>query len=460
MAFEKDIKSFKKDKQRVIGITNNRYVYSRDEAYNLIVDKFAEYVSKEGISLLKGNGDKEYFRKIKSQYRSIIGDIVYSEQIKVREYANNMNGFIEFVVEEFVGYSVLAEAFYDPSVTDIFCNSWNEIFIEKSGNPRPEQYPLTFRSPKHFEAFIERILRVDGKEINRGTNKIVNGTFYEDRFNAIIDPVAAKGPAITFRKHSEDHIKLNQLLSGGVMSKELADFLGMLLLGECNLVVGGITGSGKTTTLRGLIDKYISESGKRLLVVEDTQELFPEAEHNLQLVSFYADKAEETVDLEYLIYTALRLKPKYIVIGEVRGPEAQAAVEAMETGHSTIFTAHAGTPVNLVNRIVTKFLQSMPSLGIDVVERIIGSAIDYVAIQDDIPGIGRKVTSVTEVSYDFDTRRVTFKPIYRFNFQTHEFDRLNKISPEKADKMLRRGIPLDQLREVVEGWDKENFMIY
>ena len=459
MAIEKTIKTFKKDKQVIAGISTNRYVYSRDEAHKLVTEKLSEYITKEKVELLSGNGDKAYFRKIKEQYHSILSDIVYGEQIRVREYEDNIEDFIDYMVEEIVGYSVLAEAFYDPSVTDIFCNTWNEIFVEKAGHPYPVPYPHTFKSPKHFKAFIDRVLRVDGKEINKGTDKIVDATFYEDRVNAINEPVGAKGPSITFRKHSENHVQLDQLLKQKVMSKELADFLGMLLLGECNLVVGGITGSGKTTSLRALLDKYISESGKRMLVVEDTQELFPKAEHNLQLVSFMADKEEETVDLQDLIITALRLKPKYIVVGEVRGPEAMAAVEAMETGHSTIFTGHAGTPVNLVNRIVTKYLQAMPSLGIDVVERIIGSAIDYVAIQDDIPGIGRKVTSVTEISYDFDTRRVTFKPIYRYNFQTGEFERLNKISPEKADKMLRRGIPLEQLRPHVEGWDREDFTL-
>lgn len=459
MSIEKSIKSFKKDKQRVIGVVNNRYVYSREEAYNLVVKNLSDYIAREKIQLLKGNGNKAYFRKIKEQYRNLVANIVYEEQIKVRDYEDKMDQFIDFVVEEIVGYSVLADAFYNPEVTDIFCNSWNEIFVEKAGSPQPVRYPHTFRSPKHFKAFIDRVLRVDGKEINKGTDKIVDATFYEDRVNAINEPIGAKGPAITFRKHSESHIQLNQLLEQRVMSKELADFLGMLLLGECNLVVGGITGSGKTTTLRGLLDSYIANSGKRMLVVEDTQELFPQAEHNLQLVSFKSDKEEEQIDLEDLIYTALRLKPKYIVVGEVRSRESMAAVESMETGHSTIFTAHAGTPMNLVNRIVTKYLQAMPSLGIDVVERIIGSAIDYVVIQDDIPGIGRKVTSVTEVSYDFETRRVTLKPIYRFNFQTHEFEYLNKISPEKADKMLRRGIPLEVLRQHVEGWNSEDFKL-
>ena len=398
MAIERDIKSFKKDKQRLAGVASNRYVYSRDEAYNLVVEKLSDYITKERIELIKGNGDKKHFRRVKEQYATLVSNIVYSEQIRIRDYEDSITPFVDYVVEEIVGYSVLADAFYNPDVTDVFCNAWNEIFVEMNGSNEPIRYPKTFRSPKHFKAFIDRVLRVDGKEINKGTDKIVDATFYEDRVNAINEPIGAKGPAITFRKHSENHIQLEHILEKDVMSKELADFLGMLLLGECNMVVAGITGSGKTTTLRALMDKYIADSGKRMLVVEDTQEMFPKAEHNLQLVSYMSDQKGEQKDLQDLIITALRLKPKYIVVGEVRGPEAQAAVEAMETGHSTIFTAHAGSPVNLVNRIVTKYLQSMPSLGIDVVERIIGSAIDYVAVQDDIPGIGRKVTSVTEVT--------------------------------------------------------------
>lgn len=449
MAIEKDIKSFKKDKQRLAGVTTRGYVYSREEAYDLVVSKLSDYMTQNNITINVKNGSKEDFRKIKQQYYDIVEDLVYSERIVVREYKNNMAGFINYVVEEIVGYSVLADAFYDPQVTDIFCNAWNEIFIEKNG--KMERYPHTFRSRKHFEAFIERVLRMDSKEINRGTNKIVSAVFFEDRLEAIIDPVAAKGISITFRKHSENHVTLNDLMRQGVLSADLAKMIGILILGQTNIAVGGITGSGKTTTLRALLNQFAKQ---RMLVIEDTPELFPEVENNLQLVSFKSDNPDEEVTLERLIYTALRLKPRYIAIGEVRGREMIGVVESGETGHSTIFTAHADSAVNLVNRMVTKYMMGMPNLSVDVVERLIGMAIDYVIIQDDIPGIGRKITSLTEVSYNFDERRVEYKPIYRFNFETNDFEQLNKLSPEKADKMLRRGVPLKILRPLVEGWDK------
>lgn len=453
MSIEKSIKTFKKEKQRIVGISSNRYVFSKEEAYDFVVDRISDYLKEEKITIDNTNGNKAKLRSIKEQYRNIITNIMYDQQIKVRDYQNRMDAFVDYVVEEIVGYSVLADAFKDPEVTDIFCNAWNEIFVEKRNAEQPIAYPHTFRSPKHFKAFIDRVLRVDNKEINKGTDKIVDATFFEDRVNAINNPIGAKGPAITFRKHSEDHIQLQDILDKQVMSKELADFLGMLILGESNISVAGLTGSGKTTTLRALLDYYIANSGKRMLVVEDTQELFPRAEHNLQLVSYYADQDEETVNLNDLIITALRLKPKYIVVGEVRGKEAMAAVEAMETGHSTLITGHAGTPMNWINRLVTKYMQAMPSLSIEVVERIIGSGIDYIVIQDHIPGIGRKVTTVTEVSYDFDKRTIHLKTIWRYNFDTQSFEQVNKISSEKADKMLRRGIPMETLKPFVEDWN-------
>lgn len=255
---------------------------------------------------------------------------------------------------------------------------------------------------------------------------------------------------MTIRKHNEDQITKEHIVKNGVLNEELADLLGLLITGESNLIYAGITGSGKTTTIRALLDHYVTKANKRMLVCEDTQELFPQNEHTLELVSVKSDDESLRVTLGQLIITALRLKPKYIIVGEVRGEEAQAAVEGMETGHSTIFTMHGGNPWNIINRLVTKYLMAMPSLGIDVVERIIGSSLDYIAIQDNIPGTGRKCTSLSEVTYNFETRRIELKPIYKYDFRTKEFKFENKISREKADMMMSRGVAWDQLEPWVE----------
>lgn len=452
MSIEKNFKSFKKDVQKAKGLRDSGEIYSYEEALEIVRDGIAEHMKKEDVEEKKALKTKASLRKLKEQRRIQVSDVVFDKNLHVRDYDADV--FITSAVEEFVGYSVLYKAFNDPEVSDIFCLQWNKIYIEKNGNN--EVYPHHFRNPKHYQDFIERVLREGGngvgKVVDNGENKIVDAEFYGDRIQATSKSVSPKDFSITFRKHNESHILLQKIIDQGVLSSELADFLGTAILGELNLIYAGITGSGKTTTVRALIDHYVTLSNKRMLVVEDTQELSPTNDHTLELVSSKNQDPKLAVTLNDLILTALRLKPKYIVVGEVRGIEAQSAVEAMETGHSTIVTMHGGEPINIVNRLVTKYLTAMPSLGIDVVERIIGSAVDYIAIQDDIPGIGRRVSVVAEVSYDFELGRVDLKPIFEFDFETYSYKMINKISPAKAKRMLRRGVQKETINKWVEGW--------
>lgn len=471
MPMEQSFKSFGKDIQK-IKCTNNQTgnsVIGYDEALEVVRDELkVQLVENLEERVLSSSNheqvikNKAYLRKIKENYRDKITSIVYSKNIKVRDYPD-IQVFIDEMIDEFAGHSVLSDAFRDDGVSDIYCLAWNKIYIEKNGkNERYEKIdrngktiPVTFRSPKHYKDFLERILREANKEINNGDSKIVDFDLYEDRYCATSKKVSPKDYSITIRKHSENHIKLHQIIEKNVMSQRVADLLGTFILGELNLIYAGITGSGKTTSIRALLDDYVTKANKRMLVCEDTQELFPENDHTLELVSVKSDDAKLAIPIGQLIVTALRLKPKYIVVGEVRSTEAESAVEGMATGHSTIFTMHSGSAIDAVNRLETKYLMAMPSLGVDVVERIIGSALDYITIQDDIPGIGRRVTSITEVTYNYETRRVDLKPIVRFDFKKKDFVFENKISSEKAEKMLRRGITYEQLKPIVEGWDDD-----
>lgn len=452
MSIEKRYKSFNKDVQKVKGIRETGTIYSYEEALEQVRNGLAEILKDDEVEEKKEVKTKALLRKLKAQREAQVSNVVFGQNIRVRDYTSDE--FITSAVEEFVGYSVLHHAFSDPKVSDIFCLGWDKIYVERNGQNEP--YPYIFRDAKHYENFIERVLREGGngvgKVVDNGEHKVVDAEFYGDRILATSKAVTPKDFSITFRKHSESQVTLENIVEQGVLSEEISEFLGTAILGELNIIYAGITGSGKTTTIRALIDHYVTLSNKRMLVVEDTQELAPKNDHTLELISSKnADKKLE-VTLHDLIITALRLKPKYIVVGEVRGAEAQAAVESMETGHSTIFTMHGEEPINIINRLVTKYLTAMPSLGIDVVERIIGSAVDYIAIQDDIPDIGRRVSVISEVSYNFETGRVSLKPIFEFDFDTETYKMVGKMNPAKAKRMLRRGVKKNQISQWVEGW--------
>lgn len=459
---ESRFKSYRKDINRIKNVnTIASRVYDFEEALQIIKTKIASSLEKtESVKKDDVVKDKEYLKREKQRIKKLIEDIVYDSDMQVRRPIYDLNSdnketlytreeFVDILVSELVGYSILEDAMVeDNGISDVYIMSWDKIYVEKNG--KNEKYPKTFRSKKHYWEFIERLIRNAGKELNNGNKKIQDFELYGDRYCAVSDSVAVYDKSITIRKHSSNHIKLNQIIDGGTMSQDVADVVGTIILGECNLIYGGITGSGKTTTLRALLDYYVTKANKRMLVCEDTRELMPENDHTLELVSSKNKNVDLEVSLDDLIITALRLKPKYIVVGEVRGKEAKSAIEGAETGHSTIFSMHGGNTWNIINRLVTKYLEAMPSLSIDVVERIIGSAIDYIAIQDDIPGIGRRLTSLVEINYNFNTRRVDLNPIIKFNFQTGEFDMLNKLSMDKAEKMMRRGVKFDDIKHIVK----------
>lgn len=505
MAIENTYKDFQSQMDKMTGNKKKAnqlldFDSASERMKQAIMPEMGKYLDKSGKDDSKDKPMKKSDLKTEKKiYKTMLENVYYKDNFSVVGY-DKSDDFIDDMVEEIIGYSVLAQAFHDPDVDDIFCLQWDKIYIEKNGvnevytynnrfvealvvdeegNPiyleneygklevddfgNPIQLtetipePVTFRSEKHYKDFIARILGKTGKDVNNGNHKIVDAEFYEDRICITGKSISPIDLSMTIRKHREEHITLDEIREAGVVNEDIQDLLGLLIAGESNIIYAGITGSGKTTSIRAFLDYYVSRLNKRMIVAEDTQELFPTNPHTLQLVTSVTSDATTTVDLRDLVMTALRLKPKYIVIGEVRGKEAEAAVEAMETGHSTIFTMHGGNPWNIVNRLVNKYLSQMPSLSIEVVERIIGSSVDYICIQDAIPGIGRRVTSVTEVTYDFESGRVILIPIYEFDFSVNDFAHINNISPVKANKMMRRGVSFETLSKITRPSEEEYF---
>ena len=132
--------------------------------------------------------------------------IVTSNGIQVRDYS--MKDFIEEAAEEFAGYSILADAFYDPRINNIYLLDENTIFVDVNGVDM--LYHKSFRNREHYESVIKRFVQLDQKELNHGDSKIVNFEFYQDRGCVISSSISPRGMSLTIRKHKEDHITREQ----------------------------------------------------------------------------------------------------------------------------------------------------------------------------------------------------------------------------------------------------------
>jgi Flp pilus assembly protein, ATPase CpaF len=217
------------------------------------------------------------------------------------------------------------------------------------------------------------------------------------RVNAIIPPLALKGPCVTIRKFAKDPLTVADLVNFGTMTRDMADFLQACVEGKLNIVVAGGTGSGKTTTLN-VLSAFIP-GDERIVTVEDAAELQLRQEHVVTLETRPANiEGKGAITMRDLVRNSLRMRPDRIVVGEVRSGEALDMLQAMNTGHDgSLTTGHANSPRDTISRLETMVLMAGMELPVRAIREQIASAVDLIVQQARLRDGTRRITHVTEV---------------------------------------------------------------
>ena len=242
---------------------------------------------------------------------------------------------------------VLQELIEDETVTEIMVNGPDAIFVERAG--KLSRWEKTFTSGEKLEDVIQQIVGKCNRVVNESMPivdaRLENGA----RVNAVVRPVALNGPILTIRRFPDTPITMEKLIALGSLPAECAEFLKTLVRARYSMVIGGGTGSGKTTFL-GALSNFIP-SDERLITIEDNAELKIQGIENLVRLEAKMANTEgaTSVTIRDLIKTALRMRPDRIVVGEVRGGEAVDMLQALNTGHEgSLSTAHANSICSLV----------------------------------------------------------------------------------------------------------------
>ena len=302
---------------------------------------------------------------------------------------------LDGVLAEAVGLGPLESLLADDSVTEIMVNGPERIFTERAG--RLCQHPMTFTGETSLRAVIDRIVSPLGRRIDESSPMVDARLPDDSRVNAVIAPVALRGPVLTIRKFSRRRLTLHDLVTAGALTDAMAGFLTACVEHRCNIVVAGGTGAGKTTLLNilaGLIAPH-----ERIVTVEDAAELQLAHEHVVALEARPANlEGRGRIDIRDLVRNALRMRPDRIVVGECRGSEAFDMLAAMNTGHEgSLTTLHANAPRDALGRLETMILMAGMGLPLAAVREHIASAVDIV-VQQARWGDGRRVvTHIAEV---------------------------------------------------------------
>jgi pilus assembly protein CpaF len=243
-----------------------------------------------------------------------------------------------------------------------------------------------------IDAVLERVLAPTGRRLDR-SHPIANLRLPDGaRLCAIVDPIAVDGTAVAIRRHRPRTVSLESFAPPPVTG-----VLSELLSARCNILIAGATSSGKTSLLAALLARVAP--GERVIVCEDTTELEPIGSHCLRLEARPGTPdGPEPIEVATLVRAALRLRPDRLVVGEFRGPEALAAVEAMNTGHDgSLSTCHANNPADALRRVETLLMMAAPAWPLSAIRRQVTRSIDAVVHLERAADGGRRVSAICEV---------------------------------------------------------------
>lgn len=410
--------------------------------------EWAQFIQGElfrTLDLRRMNLDSMDHEQVRTTLSTLIDEIL--QQIGGRLPALNTETLRKIVLDEAIGLGPLEDLIADKTVSEIMVNAHDDIYVERAG--RLEKTPINFSSNSAVLSTIERIISPLGRRIDESSPMVDARLKDGSRVNAIIPPLALRGPCLTIRKFSDKKLTTDDLMGFGSINQPMVEFLRTAVEQRLNVVVSGGTGSGKTTLLN-ILSNFIPVE-ERVVTVEDAAELKLVQPHVVSLEARPANmEGKGQVTIRDLVRNCLRMRPDRIVVGECRGGEALDMLQAMNTGHDgSLTTGHANSPRDMLRRLEVMVLMAGMELPVQAIREQISSAVQLIVQQTRFGDGSRRITSISEIT-GIEQSTIQLNEIFRF--QQTGFDENGRVKgyftatgqvPEFYESLAKRGIPVN-----------------
>ena len=389
----------------------------RDNFYYEVKQKIhSRLVEEANLSAL----DRMEASEVKPEVSKLVEYFLVEEKVLLNE--EEKNALVMEILDELMGLGPLEPLLKDPTVSDILCNTYKNIFVERFG--LLEKTKARFIDNAHLMNIIDRIISRVGRRIDESSPMVDARLPDGSRVNAIIPPLAIDGPMLSIRRFAVSPLKMDDLINYKTLTPEVASLFAGCVKAKLNIMISGGTGSGKTTLLN-ILSAFIP-GNERIITIEDAAELQMQQEHVVRLETRPPSiEGAGVVTQRDLVRNSLRMRPDRIIIGEVRGAEAFDMLQAMNTGHEgSLTTIHSNSPRDSLTRLESMILMTGVDLPENAMRFMTSSALDLIIQISRLADGSRKITSICEV-VGMEGNIITLQDI--FVYEKHGIDKNGKV---------------------------------
>lgn len=321
-----------------------------------------------------------------------------AKQTAVLDTYNSEREAIEYyLIRDIVGYRELDVLMSDPKIEDIICTRFDRevaIIHRKYLEKEMLQTNIVFPTQDAFDNLLQIMAQRQGHAPTTSKPIVYCSTGNNDRITITWkNEVTHPGSTLAVRKFPRDPYTITHLLEHGVLSPLMAAYIWVMNDARSFSFIVGETGSGKTTTINALV--CMSNPRWHILTIEEVRELtIPHFwnEHMVTRDSPHMAKSEYDIDIMGLGMAALRKKPHYVIVGEVRGREVQQLFQIALTGHGCVSSIHAPSAHDLLTRL------GGDEMGVTEIQQASISYLLHIQkIKTKNGTVSRKATSLTEL---------------------------------------------------------------
>ena len=328
-----------------------------------------------------------------------------------------------YILRDFLGFGKLDPVMRDELIEDVSCDGPGVPIFMYHRKFESLRSTVVFQTPDELDSYVIKMAQRSGKHVSIA-EPLLDATLPDgSRLNATLsDEVTANGSTFTIRKFKEDPFTVPDLVRFGTMNEDLLAYWWLAVQNGASAIYAGGTASGKTTSLNAIL--LFIPSQMKIVSIEDTREVNIPHQNWIAGVTRAGFGPRDNngrqageIDMFTLLKAALRQRPEYILVGEVRGQEATALFQAMATGHTAYGTMHADSTEAVIHRLESEPI-SIP--------RSLLEALDIVSIQIQTRIGDRRVRRTKElveiVGLDPHTREILTNQVFTWNPATDEFE--------------------------------------